>query len=188
MVLNRRSFLVAQSGVVFSFLVAGCEKRATPAEAKQQQLPFSFLTAAEVACADALGEHLVVGANAAGFSHFLDVQLSGPADHNILMIKYLAPPPFLDFYRGALAAIDAASMHANGTPLAQSEHAAQLKLVKSLNGPNPPGWPATAAPSGFAYFILRNDAIDLVYGNPEGFARLGFPYMPHIAPVTPWPT
>lgn len=186
--LNRRSFLAAQSGIMFSFLVAGCEKHATPIQARQQQLPFSLLSAAEVACADALGEHLVVGAKTAGFSHFLDVQLSGPPSHNILMIKYLAPAPFVDFYRGALAAIDAAAMQASGKPLAKLENAAQLSLVKSLNGPNPPGWPATAPPSGFAYFVLRADAIDLVYGNPEGFARLGFPYMPHIAPVTPWPT
>lgn len=186
--LNRRSFLAAQSGIVFSFLVAGCEKRATPAQARQQQLPFSLLSAAEVACADALGEHLVVGAQAAGFSHFLDVQLSGPPSRNILMIKYLAPPPFADFYRSSLAAIDAAAKQVAGKPFAQIEGAAQLALVKSLNGPNPPGWPATAPPSGFAYFILRTDAIDLVYGNPEGFARLGFPYMPHISPVTPWPT
>jgi hypothetical protein len=26
-----------------------------------------------------------------------------------------------------------------------------------------------------------------VYGHPEGFELLGVPYMPHIAPSTPWP-
>ncbi len=31
------------------------------------------------------------------------------------MIKYLAPPPFADFYRSALAAIDAAAKHAADT-------------------------------------------------------------------------
>jgi hypothetical protein len=187
MALSRRSFLAAQSAVMFSFYVAGCEKRTTPAAARKEQIPFRFLTAAEAASLDALAEHLVVGARAAGFSHFLDVQLSGPAANNILMLKYLAPPPFTDFYRAALAAIDAAAIHSGAKPFAALDSDAQLALIKSLNGPNPAGWPATAPPSGFAYFVLRNDAIDLVYGNMEAFERLGFPYMPHIAPVTPWP-
>lgn len=186
--LTRRTFLAAQTAAVFSFWVAGCERRATPAEARAEKLPFSFLTATEAACLDALAEHFVVGARAAGLSHFLDVQLSGDAATSVLMLKYLAPPPFADFYRSALAAVDATAVHGGAKSFAALDAATQLALVKSLNGPNPAGWPATAPPSGFAYFILRNDAIDLVYGNPAGFERLGFPYMPHIVPVTPWPT
>ncbi len=187
MALSRRTFIAAQSAAVFSFYVAGCEKRATPTEARQEKIPFRFLTEAEARCVDAFADHFVVGAKAAGLSHFLDVQLSGPAANNILMLKYLAPPPFTDFYRAAIAAIDATAAHGGAASFAALDAGAQLALVKSLNGPNPAGWPSTAPPSGFAYFILRNDAVDLVYGNPEAFERLGFPYMPHIAPVTPWP-
>ena len=32
----------------------------------------------------------------------------------------------------------------------------------------------------------RSDAVDVVYGTPEGFAKLGVPYMPHIMPPTSW--
>jgi hypothetical protein len=34
--------------------------------------------------------------------------------------------------------------------------------------------------------MLRNDAIDVVYGTVEGFARLSVPYMPHILPQRSW--
>ena len=38
----------------------------------------------------------------------------------------------------------------------------------------------------FVYGMLRNDAVDVVYGTVEGFARLGIPYMPHILPQRSW--
>ena len=42
-------------------------------------------------------------------------------------------------------------------------------------------------PAGaFVYTVLRNDAIDVVYGTMEGYAALGIPYMPHIAPTKRW--
>ncbi len=36
------------------------------------------------------------------------------------------------------------------------------------------------------YFALRNDAIDVVYGTPDGYRVLGIPYMAHIAPPPRW--
>ena len=39
---------------------------------------------------------------------------------------------------------------------------------------------------GSVYGTLRNDAVDVVYGTVEGFARLGIPYMPHILPQRSW--
>jgi hypothetical protein len=39
---------------------------------------------------------------------------------------------------------------------------------------------------GFVYFLLRSDAVDVVYGTVEGYAALGIPYMPHIAPTKRW--
>ena len=38
----------------------------------------------------------------------------------------------------------------------------------------------------FAYTVLRNDAIDVVYGTMEAYAALGVPYMAHIAPTKKW--
>jgi len=47
------------------------------------------------------------------------------------------------------------------------------------------GW-QDPLPGGFVYVVLRNDAIDVVYGTMEGYAALGVPYMPHIAPTKRW--
>ena len=39
---------------------------------------------------------------------------------------------------------------------------------------------------GAAYAGLRGDAVDVVYATMDGYAMLGVPYMPHIAPTKKW--
>ena len=46
------------------------------------------------------------------------------------------------------------------------------------------GWQGPAGP--FVYLVLRSDAVDVVYGTMDGYAALGIPYMPHIAPSKRW--
>ena len=46
------------------------------------------------------------------------------------------------------------------------------------------GWQGPPGP--FVYLLLRSDAVDVVYGTMDGYAALGFPYMPHIAPTRSW--
>ena len=46
------------------------------------------------------------------------------------------------------------------------------------------GWQGPAG--SFVYLLLRSDAVDVVYGTMEGYAALGIPYMPHIAPTKRW--
>ena len=46
------------------------------------------------------------------------------------------------------------------------------------------GW--TGPSGGFVYTLLRSDAVDVVYGTMEGYAALGIPYKPHIAPTKRW--
>ena len=46
------------------------------------------------------------------------------------------------------------------------------------------GWQGPPGP--FVYLVLRSDAVDVVYGTMEGYAGLGIPYMPHIAPTKRW--
>ena len=41
-------------------------------------------------------------------------------------------------------------------------------------------------PAAFFLFVLRMDAIDVVYGTQDGFDRLDLPYMAHIAPPARW--
>jgi hypothetical protein len=46
------------------------------------------------------------------------------------------------------------------------------------------GWQGPGGP--FVYLLLRSDAVDVVYGTMDGYAGLGIPYMPHIAPTKRW--
>ena len=47
------------------------------------------------------------------------------------------------------------------------------------------GWQGPPA-AGFVYFLLRSDAVDVVYGTVEGYAELGIPYQAHIMPLKRW--
>jgi hypothetical protein len=42
------------------------------------------------------------------------------------------------------------------------------------------------APASFFSFVLRADALDVVYGTEHGFEQLGIPYMAHISPQEAW--
>ena len=46
------------------------------------------------------------------------------------------------------------------------------------------GWKGPGSP--FVYFLMRTDAVDVVYGTMDGYAHLGVPYQPHIAPTQSW--
>jgi hypothetical protein len=46
------------------------------------------------------------------------------------------------------------------------------------------GWQGPAA--GQVYFVLRSDAVDVVYGTMEGYESLGLPYLAHIEPDRRW--
>ena len=38
----------------------------------------------------------------------------------------------------------------------------------------------------FFYFVLRNDAVDVVYGTKAGVESLDIPYMAHVEPPSRW--
>jgi gluconate 2-dehydrogenase subunit 3-like protein len=134
---------------------------------------------------EALGDTLLPGAAVAGLAHFLDAQLLRPPDEALLTLRYVdVPPPYGAFYTGVAAALDAASRHAHGTGFAALGADERAALVRGMEGGNPPGWSGPPAP--LAYFVLRSDALDVVYGTVDGFRRLDIPYMPHIAPGQPW--
>jgi len=60
----------------------------------------------------------------------------------------------------------------------------QRSLVDSMRQNKVEGWQGPAG--SFVYLLLRSDAVDVVYGTMEGYAALGIPYMPHIAPTKRW--
>lgn len=186
---SRREFLTrgaaASGACLLTFTLAGCETQLTPSQARTKGVAFRTLKAGEVKTVDALGEVLVPGSAAAGLAHFLDHQLSGPFSDSLLMIKYLGvAAPFDDFYRTGLQATDAAARSLFGKAFADLSPQQAQDLVKKMSAGQLEGW--QGPPAGLFYFVMRNDAVDVMYGTKEGFDLLGVPYMAHIAPTSRW--
>lgn len=182
---TRRRFVRHVGVGALGFYVAGCRRELTPAEARDQAVPFAVLDSVEAGTLDTIGEALVPGSTAAGLAHFIDHQLGAPADEQLLMIKYLGvPAPFLNFYRGGLRATNAAAQSLYGKSAAELSADEATQLVGTMAGGEIDGW--EGPPAGFLYFVLRSDAVDVVYGTPEGFDNLGIPYSAHIEPPSRW--
>jgi hypothetical protein len=155
-----------------------------PAAARAQGAPLARLSAEEAATLEALGDTLLPGAAEAGIAHFVDDQLG--RERPLLTLVYLDyPDPFADFYRQGLAALDGLSRDRLGTAFATATVEQQTALVGEVAAGNPAGWSAPV-PSGLFYFVVRGDAVDVVYGTVEGFATLSIPYMEHILPPERW--
>jgi hypothetical protein len=183
---ERRAFMKGAAIGVLAFTVGGVEVLLTPSAARAQGVPLRTLTAAQAATLDALGETLVPGARQAGISHFVDQQISIPAEQALLEARILnVRPPYANFYRAALGAVDRVSQALNnGQGFAQLGEAEQRGFVDNMRQNKIEGWQGPAGP--FVYLLLRSDAVDVVYGTMDGYAALGIPYMPHIAPSRRW--
>src|SRR6516165_12506738 len=108
--IERRALLKGAGIGALAFCVGGAEVMLTPRAARAQGVALRTLSAAQAAALDALGETLVPGARQAGISHFIDQQISGPADEALLEARILnVRPPYANFYRAALGAVDRAS-------------------------------------------------------------------------------
>jgi len=183
---ERRALLKGATAGALAFTVGGAEVLLTPRAARAQGVPLRTLTAAQAATLDALGETLVPGARQAGISHFVDQQISLPAEEALLEARVLnVRPPYADFYRAILAAIDRSSGGTNGgRAFAELSEGEQRSLLENMRQNKAQGWQGPSAP--FAYLVLRSDAVDVVYGTMDGYAGLGIPYMAHIPPATRW--
>jgi hypothetical protein len=182
---TRRSFLRNTGVGLLTFYVSGCEVEMTPQEARARKVSFGVLSGTEVTTLDALGEILLPGSSAAGLSHFIDHQLGASIEDQLLMIKYLGvPAPLAPFYQGGLAALNGFSRTNKSQPFAELSQADQTELVGQFAQANPDGWQGPPGP--FFYFVLRNDAVDVVYGTKDGIESLGIPYMAHIEPASRW--
>ena len=185
--MERRAFMQGAAIGALAFTVGGTKVLLTPGQARAQNVAFRTLNAAQVATLEALGETLVPGARQAGIAHFVDQQISIPPEEALLEARLLnIRPPYANFYRAALGAVDRASQAANGGQrFAQLNATEQHGFVDNMRQNKIEGWQDPLS-GGFVYVVLRNDAIDVVYGTMEGYAALGVPYMPHIAPTKRW--
>ena len=183
---ERRDFIRGAATGALAFTVGGVKVLLTAREARAQNVPFRLLKVNEAETIEALGETLVPGARAAGVTHFIDQQLSVPPGEALLEARILnVRPPYANFYRAAIGAVDSASKALNNgrtfTELSPSE---QHDFVDAMRQNKVESW---QGPSGsLVYMVLRSDAVDVVYGTVEGYEALGIPYMPHIAPDKRW--
>ena len=184
-VLKRRDFIRGAAAGALAFTVGGAQVLLTAREARAQGVPFRLLKAGEAETLEALGETLLPGARAAGIAHFIDQQVSVPADEALLQARILnVKPPYINFYRAAFAAVDRASTARGGRRFALLTAPEQRELVDLMRQNKIEGWQGPPAP--FVYLVTRSDAVDVVFGTMEGYASLGIPYMAHIPPEKRW--
>src|SRR5258707_9907232 len=183
--MERRVFLKGASMGVLSFTVEGIDILITPGEARARAVPFRLLNGEEAETIEALGEALVPGAREAGVAHFIDQQVSVPPGEALLEARVVnIKPPFVNFYRAAIGGVDKASTNRSGKRFAALSASEQHDFIDQLRQNKIDGWQGPPAAQG--YFVLRSDAVDVVYGTMEGYESLGVPYLPHIAPETRW--
>ncbi len=177
---SRREFLGgATAGLAALPAIVACRPRA----ARERGDPFVVLDEEQGRTLEALGDTLLPGAAAAGVAHFVDQQLARPTP--MLMLKYLDfPMAYADFYRQGLGALDALSKDRYGEGFAALSAREREAIVREISGSNPAEWDGPPAP--LFYFTTRSDAVDVVYGTEEGFAKLAVPYRAHIQPPAKW--
>jgi hypothetical protein len=184
--IERRALVKGAALSALAFSVGGTQILLSPRAAHAQNIPFRTLTPPQVETLDAVGETLVPGAQTAGISHFVDQQLSVPPEQALLEARILnVRPPYANFYRAALGAIDGASRAKNSDRgFAQLSMSERNDFIDLMRQNKIEGWQGPPGP--FVYLVLRSDAVDVVYGTMDGYAALGIPYMPHIAPSKRW--
>jgi hypothetical protein len=183
--LKRRAFMKGMAMGALAFATGGAEVLLTPGEARAQGVPFRLLKTQEAEAIEAMGETLLPGAREAGIAHFIDQQLSVPSEEALLAARIMnVRPPYANFYRAAVAAVDRAVRTQHGRTFAELSGNEQRDFVDRMRQNKVDGWQGPAI--RLVYFLLRSDAVDVVYGTVEGYEALGIPYMPHIAPERRW--
>ncbi len=184
-VMKRRDFMRGAALGALAFTVGGAQVLLTARAARAQGVPFRLLKAHEADILEALGETLVPGARAAGIAHFIDQQLSVPPEEALLEARILnVRPPYANFYRAAIGAIDKASQARSDRRFARLNTGEQHEFVNLMRQGKLDGWQGPPGP--FVYLVTRSDAVDVVFGTMEGYEALGIPYMPHIVPEKRW--
>ena len=180
---SRRELLARMGTGLVAITVDTAFGQLTPARARARSAPLRILDAAEGRTLEALGEVLLPGATEAGIAHFVDDQLS--RENSMLLLKYLDfTSNYLDFYKQGLRGLERVSQARFQTSFPPLEPAQKTELVREMSQKDPSAW--TGPPAPLFFFVIRNDAVDVVYGTPQGFEKLGIPYMAHILPPQKW--
>ena len=172
--LNRRK-LLAHGGTVGVFVVSGQCQWLTARAAEPRQFEPQILTGEQCEALAIVADQLVPGSRASGIAAYIDLQLQR-GDESLLIGKYLGVDTSdqRDFYSAA----------ADNLLAAMAEGAAPKQIVDQMAVDSLSVW--SGAPASYVQFVLRADALDVTYGTPEGFEKLGIPYMPQKMPDNPW--
>src|SRR3984885_7492135 len=139
--MQRRAFMQGAALGTLAFTVGGVEVMLTPRQAHAQNIPLHTLTPDQGATLDAVGETLVPGAKAAGVTNFVDQQISGPPEQALLQARILSMrPPYANFYRVALGAIDNASTASKGKKFAELTADEQHDFINLMRQNKIDGW------------------------------------------------
>src|SRR5579862_9950258 len=155
--IQRRAFMKGAAIGALAFSVGGAEVMLTPRQAQAQNIPLRTLTPEQAATLGAMGEALVPGAKDAGVVNFVDQQLSIPAEQALLEARILnVRPPYANFYRAALGAIDGTSKTRHGgRGFAELGGAEQHDFIDAMRQIKIEGWKGPV--SAFVYVVLRAD-------------------------------
>ena len=131
--IERRGFMKGAAIGALAFTVGGAEVMLTARQARAQSVPFKLLQAREAELIEAVGETLVPGARQAGIAHFIDQQLSVPPEDALLEARIVnIRPPYANFYRAAIGAIDGASARIHGRRFASLASPDQREFVNLI--------------------------------------------------------
>jgi hypothetical protein len=170
--------------------VAGIKVLMTSRSAYAKSLALETLNKTEAKILEDFAETMVPGAREAGIVHYLDYNLGAePAKTTLIASYFNLTPPFLPFYRGGIEGLSSyllTKTNKEFVDLSQDEKEKTISsLFQHMSGLDLSGWQSDTSPFLF-YQCVRSDALDLVYGTPEGFKKLGIPYMEHILPPSTW--
>ena len=187
MKLTRRSLVdrvFKGSLLCLTFKLGGAPLLLTPQEARAQGIPLQKLSAEQAKHLELLAEAMVPGAAEQGVVQFVDHQLNADPNEALLVAKYFGVAlPYMNFYYKGLEIAVSMAQKATGKSLGDMSAAETLELIKSMSIPG-------TVVDGFPIFLfcmcLRSDAVDVVYGTPDGFKKLNIPYMQHILPPEGW--
>jgi len=172
---TRRRLLTGGAALSW-FLVNGSWLRMSAAQARVAGFSPQILTDEQCTTLEILADELVPGARDSGIAAFVDSQLTA-GEESLLIAKYLGvpAPQQLGFYQAALD---------SGTRLLATQDLSAAFAIELISKDEVLNW--EGAPASFFSFVLRADALDVVYGTEHGFEQLGIPYMAHISPQEAW--
>ena len=181
--LTRRDVVGAIGAGLIAANAAGSESLLEAADSQSQAGTPRNFSPAECRILEALGDTLLPGAAEAGIARYIDDQLS--REMPLLFLSYMDyAGPYVDFYKNGLKALDEESRTRYGESFTALDSEKNTALIRDLSQQDPPGWQGPPAP--LFYFVTRNDAVDVYYGTPQGFDRLGVPYLAMIDPPSKW--